>query len=270
MCFGSSTQTNKTTGNTTTTATLPKWFEDQAKTNLSLANTIASRPYVPYNFARVAPFSRDQNRAMQLLRDKPRTPRLIDDIPGAPGAAGGAGGMADYMNPFDDFVIQRGLHNLRRQTDMAQQANNVSAHQAGAFGDARHGVSQAEIERGAGDTMSDFLASNLQRSFDTAMGLRGEDIDRGERDFYSFIDSLFKSGAQQQDLGQRNADLAYSDFQNQRDYPVDMLNLLTAVLTGTPHPTSSTSKTTSKTETPGPSLAGQILGAVGSLGSLFI
>ena len=54
---------------TTTKVDYPDWVENASKKNYNLAETIASRPYTPYPFERVAGFTGDQSKAMSMLRN---------------------------------------------------------------------------------------------------------------------------------------------------------------------------------------------------------
>lgn len=99
-------------------------------------------------------------------------PRSIDNI-GGPG-----GGIQDYMNPYLNAVMGDGLSELQRQYELTRQARAGGAHMAGAFGDARHGVAEAEAERHLQDTSQRFINQVLSQGYDNAMGLRQNDINR--------------------------------------------------------------------------------------------
>jgi hypothetical protein len=86
----------------------------------------------------------------------------------------------------------------------------------------------------------DWESLNTQRQF----GQQGADS-QAQSDFLRFVDSLYRSGGQQQDLDQKNMDLMYGDFQRQRDYPLQQYNLLLQALNGTP---SSNNRTTTTDE----------------------
>lgn len=273
--FESGTQTNKSTS----TTSIPQWMDRAAKQNYKTAQAIASRPYTPYPFQRVAGFTGDQNNAMSMLRNYAPTaqanaqpftlPRLIDPI--------GEGGTIDaYMNPYIDQVLDRTQTRIRQATDMSQQWNtNMTQHQDGAFGDARHGIASAQIEEKGIQQMGDAAANAYAAAYDNAMGLRQYDIGRlldahnmqlaDQEAFLAYVDSLYRSGSNQQALSQQSLELAYQDFLRQQNYPIEQFNLLVSGLNQTPYSTT----TETKTETPTPSTAAQILGTVGSIASIF-
>jgi hypothetical protein len=263
-----------------TSTQLPKWVEQAGKTNYQLASGIAQRPYQTYDYPRIAPFSDDQTTAMSTLRSSQpralkfgetpyRPPRLIDNIPGET-----AGGIKEYMNPFVDEVVNRGVGRMREAADVGRQRIANQAHMTESFGDARHAIDDSLLEREFQKEVGDFSARQYSDAFTAAQAMREGDIERDMRaqgieqqdfmDLLRYIDSLYKSGDIQEDKTQASLDLAHSDFQKQFNYPTEMLDLLTAALTGTPY-----NKTTTSTE-PGPSNAASILSTVGSILGAFL
>lgn len=268
----------------TTTNKLPPWMNKAGKFNYMAALGLASRPYVPYSGQRIAGFTGDQKWVQDYLRNwKPRSmtdgefkmPRLIDNIPGMSG--GPSGSVEDYMNPYIDQVLDRTENRIGRATAIARQrSSNAAAHGAGAFGDARHGIADAEIERAGIDRMGDAAAEGYAGAYNNAMGLRQfdinnlfrkRDVDRqGDDDIYRYLAALDASGGAQQQQGQKNLDLGYSDFLKQMRYPYEQLNLLMSALNGTPR------NTTSYTEQDDgdSSWLAKLLGGIGSIGSIFL
>lgn len=278
--FGSSSNTTKSTS--TSSVQLPQWVDNAAQTNYKTAAKIASRPYTPYPFQRIAGFTGDQSNAMGMLRDYApkamgnadpfKAPRLIDDI-------GPGGSIEAYMSPYIDQVLNRTQTRIRQATDMGRQWNsNAAAHQAGAFGDARHGIADAQIEEKGIQAMGDAAAEGYASAYDNAQGLRQFDISNlfntqnmnmeQQQQLMNYIDALYRSGSNQQALNQQSMTLGYEDFLRQQNYPIDQYNLLVAGLNQSPY--GKTVTETSKNTTPGPSTAGQILGTVGNIASLFL
>lgn len=263
----------------TTEVKYPDWVNSAAQGNYDLASQIASRPYTPYPYARIAGFTDDQNSARDLLRSfMPNVeanssdislPRLIDNI------GGSGGGISDYMSPYLDDVLGSTQKQIGRSADMAKQwQSNMGAHSAGAFGDSRHGVADSEIDKSATDAMSSAASTLTNQAYNTAMGQRDSDINRmldtaqfnrsGLNNMLSYVDSLYRSGSNEQNLNQQSANLGYQDFLDQLNYPIQQYNLLTSALTQSPYGNSTTSAQ------PTSSTAGSILGSLGSLASLFL
>ena len=86
---------------------------------------------------------------------------------------------------------------------------------------------------------------------------------QAQSDFLRYIDSLFRSGGQQQSLDQKNMDLMYQDFQNQRDYPLQQYDLLLRALNGTP---SSSNRTVTTND--GGNWLNDILAGAAGIGSI--
>lgn len=263
---------------------LPKWVNTAGQNNYKLAQTIAARPYMSNPYQRIAGMTSDQTDAQEMLRSwKPKEltaegadglklPRMIDNIPGMDG--GKAGSVEDYMNPFIDQVLNRTVSRIQDASAMAKQWQaNMAQHAEGAFGDARHGVADANIEKDALKQVADAVASGYSSAYDSAQSMRSADIDRilqraqfdreGQNSVLQYLDALYRSGTNTQQQQQKNLDLLNSDFEKQRDYPIDQLNLLISALSNSPYGKSSS------TSTPGPSTAASILSGVGSLASLF-
>lgn len=273
--FGAGNSTTKTTSKTK----LPDWVNNAAKNNYATAVKIAQRPYTAYPFQRVAGFTGDQNNAMSMLRNYAPTamqnggtfgvPRVIDNI-------GADGSIDKYMSPYIENVLDRTQQRIRQAADLSHQwSTNMTQHQDGAFGDARHGIADAQIEDKAMQNMGDAAANAYSQAYDNAMGLRQYDINNlynsdqatqaHQQAFLNYLDSLYRSGSNQQNLDQNSLELAYQDFLNQQQYPLDQYNLLVAGLNQTPYEVTQVNKSNNQT----PSVAGQILGAVGSIASLF-
>lgn len=305
---------------TTTTTKLPDWVDKGGQGLFDLAKLLGTRPYTAYPFPRIAGFTPDQTDAMSMLRgydpmgSQPdpyqlpedfsfdwnySTPRMIDNVPGGEGEGGGS--IEDYMNPYVQNVVDRGMGQLRRAADISHQwQSNAGAHGAGAFGDARHGVADAQIEKNFVDQAGDFAAQQYSNAYDNAQQLRNIDISRlmqqGESDrnfargmygddrnfgrgvyesdmnfargeldhMLKYIDSLYRSGSNQQNLSQQSLSLGYEDFLRQLGYPQEQLNMMLAALRQTPYGQSQTNAT------PGPSTFGTLAGGLGSILSLFL
>jgi len=194
-----------------------------------------------------------------------KVPRMIDDI-------GEGGSVEAYMNPYIDNVLNKTMSRIRDATNLAKQwQSNMGAHAAGAFGDARHGVSDVGIEKAGIREMGDAAATGYAAAYDSAQGMRDADINRlfrteefnrqGTDDLMQYIDSLFRSGSNEQALEQSGMDLGYQDFLRQLNWPIEQYNLLAAALSGSPYGQSSTNTTKS----PGPSTAASIAGGLGSV-----
>ena len=75
---------------------------------------------------------------------------------------------------------------------------------------------------------------------------------------------LITAGEAERLLDQRALDLAYADFLDQRDYPMEQLNAASAALSQTPYSTTSRGYDLSTQMTANPSVYGQALSALGA------
>lgn len=203
------------------------------------------------------------------------------------------GNIQQYMNPYLSEVEQRATSNAERA--LQQQMNQISgqAIQARAFGGSRQGIAEgvaaAEGARGIGDLSAQLRAQGFQqaaalqqadqaRQMQAALanqqaGLTGAGLSlqgattlgnlANQRQQMGLTDvgAVETIGSQQQALAQRALDDAYARFVEQRDFPLQQLNLRLAAVGATPY-----GQTTTQTKTGGES-GSNFLTGLGSLGT---
>ena len=79
------------------------------------------------------------------------------------------GAAQAFMDPYQQNVTQEALKEIRRQGDIARQAQSAQAIKVGAFGGEREGVVRAETERGIQDIMSRRIFEDLSRNYQQAL-----------------------------------------------------------------------------------------------------
>jgi len=293
-------------GKKKTEVKLPEHITAGSKDVMSAANAEAGRAYQPYEYQRVAGFSDDQLAAQDAIRGmKPSTDydvagsqamdainregltfengNLLDDKQG--------GNLDAYMNPYINQVIERAMAGFDREGAKARMGVNQRATLSNSFGDARHGVEGAEMERNLMNTKGDYMANALRDAFSNAQAMKGADMNRDQTAFNSNVsaqeqalqriiagnrgeqgqhaawaDMLDNSGRKQQSMDQVSFDTAYQDFQNQLGHGKAQAEWLASILGGLPMPTT----TTTTEKAPQGSTVGQIAGLAGSVGSLFV
>ena len=210
----------------------------------------------------------------------------------------------DQAQPFLD-IYQRAqdasIDELQRQTARQNAQNRATAARSGAFGGSRLGIqealTQSEGARGAADLRAQAAAQGLQfagQRFDADREARFAAEDRARSAFETeeasrlratealqgfaplsqaladqAASGLFTSGQAQRELDQRALDLAYADYVEQRQYPYDQINYALGVLQGTPYDTRNISLTQGQQFIQSPSIYGQTIGGLGSLGSAY-
>jgi len=193
-----------------------------------------------------------------------------------------------YMNPYINNVLD--VQKNRMQQKYAEDAagRNAQAIQAGAFGGNRRFVQDSLAQRDLNQQLQEQEASGLANAYQNAQNMftsdqarmlqaqgqneearrlganLGLDASRALTDMtkagYDLrnaqAEALSSVGAKEQQRQQAGLDMAYQDFQNQRDYPYQQLQRYQALLGGGPAPTS----TTSTTSTPPPDFLSQLIG----------
>jgi len=84
--------------------------------------------------------------------------------------------LSQYTNPFEDQVVQQSLDDLDRSRMMAQNKVGAQAGSAGAFGGSRHGIAEAETNRGFADQAARTASGLRQTGFQNAQNMAGQDI----------------------------------------------------------------------------------------------
>jgi len=199
-----------------------------------------------------------------------------------------------YMNPYTDQVVNRigelGARNLKEQLMPAIGANFIRSGQYGstgqqtAAGKALRDVSESTLaaqnqalQQGYGQAMSAAqadlarqaglgqvagnLASQTARDQLAAAGQMGTLANLGQTVNLKDLAALEAVGQTQQQQGQKNLDIAYQDFLEQRGYPAQQLSMLNSLVRGLPYSTTVSSQNTGPASTYQASPLSQIAGA---------
>lgn len=286
---------------TTQTQSIPEWLSGASKGLVDQAGATLSKPFESFKGDRVAEFSGDQASAFQKLRDfvtgggnsagangvrdymtagpqKVSTERVVDEN-------GRLGGIDSYMNPYMDRVLTPALQKIQDSADAARKRIGAGATSARAFGDARHGITEADLNASTSSAMGDTAGQILKSGYDTAMGTRAQDLARfGQTDAANAqyaeealrrgltgaqaeqqqqlqqIQALLSAGTVQQGNEQANLDAVYQEFLRQYAHDPAMLKTLASIYSSVPYTKTMEGQTT--TTTPDNSILG-MLGAVG-------
>lgn len=172
-----------------------------------------------------------------------------------------------YMNPWTQSVTNYGLQALDMQRQQALNQTGAQAQQAKAFGGSRQGV-QEGVTNAAASMSAGKLASDLQsQNFLQAQGAASTDIGRryaadvanqgaavssadvglraanqlgsltsqGQTSFLSGLDSAMGYQTVQQQQQQAQLDAARGLYGEQKQHPLDQLNILQGALTNSPY-----------------------------------
>ena len=283
MCFGA------TTYQTTQKSELPPWLEDAYKRLTQQAEAAGGigAQYVPYGGQRLAPFTAQQQAAMsgatpvstyygqERQAYKPYTDYATQAT--AQAAAPTTGMVDQYMNPYQQAVIDTTLQEQQRRSDIQGQSMRDQAVKSGAFGGARQGVQESERQRNLADLQARTEAQLRSQNYQQAVGQAQEQQRRlagmgqqmgglgaqrmqlgaaGIGGVQKGLQGMQQAGAQQQQQLQQGMDIAYGDFQKQQQFPYSQAAFTGGVLGGLPSP----QMATVYGQQPGPSPAQQIGG----------
>ena len=136
------------------------------------------------------------------------------------GALQGAGGMYDpsgvqnFMNPYQQNVIDEAIKQINRQGQMSRQNLQGQAVRAGAFGGSRQGVQDAELERGLSEQRNAAIVGGLSQGYNQASTQAQQAFEQAQgrklaqAQGYQGIGGLYGQQAlQQAQLGQGGAGL---------------------------------------------------------------
>ena len=79
-----------------------------------------------------------------------------------------ATGVQNFMNPYQQQVIDEAIRQINRQGDISQQNLQAQAVRAGAFGGSREGVQRAELERGLAEQKNAAIVGGLSSGYQNA------------------------------------------------------------------------------------------------------
>jgi hypothetical protein len=278
------------TQTTQTQTILPQWYTDYATNLLTKAEAATSQPYQRYDVARIAPFQQEQQQAFDLYKQgmgsyQPYLSSATQALGRGTGSFTDPGVSQQYMNPYIQNVISGiGSTAARNLSENILPQLNRTFVGSGTFGGSR---SAEFMQRAVRDTQSQALGKQMEAMADaykSGADLYGTEASRaltGAQQYAQLGDTaqqqrlrelsgLESIGAKRQELAQTSANLAYGDFERQRDYPLTQLQQL-AGIGGTP---SAQGTGTTITNQPGTSglgsalgLAATIAGGLGSTGA---
>jgi hypothetical protein len=216
-------------------------------------------------------------------------------------------GMASqYMSPYMQNVLDVQKRGAITDAQKAQLGANLGAARQGTYGGARQLLAQTQREQALGQQLGDIQARGLQSAYESGMGLFGTEEARrleaqkmaeqsrqygaglglegagmglraaetlgglgtaAQQAELQRLGAISGAGAEQQALTQRQMDLAYQDFLRQQQYPMSQLQQYAGLISGLPSPGSTQVQTSYSRPS---SLAGQLLGTAGSLGSAYM
>jgi len=250
---------------TTSTTSLPPWYEDYQRNLLAAGVSTAAEPYQTYPFQRLADMTAAQREAIEGAKGYGRTMAPLAQL-GEQATARGAMGfdpaelervMSPYTADVTDVIGRRGMQRWEEEilpglmdtfTGGGQFGSQRSMDFAGrASRDIQREIADEQalaMERGYGTALQGYGAA---RAADLAAGQQAAGLSRGA------LDILGAAGGTEQADIQRSLDLARQDFLEQRDYPKQQIDWLKALGSGISVPTSTAGTTAAPIGGAGPS-----------------
>jgi hypothetical protein len=262
------------TGNTQ----LPEYYQEYTKGIIAKANALAAEPYSLYGAPRIAATTADQNTAYGLARDastgyKPTLDSAISAT--QQGGTFNPAALEQYKSPYitgvADRIAELGNRNLTENLLPQIQDQFIAGGQRGS---SRAAEFSSRAIRDTANEIAGNQAGALQQAQDAAMKAYGDGQTRQlqsgqqmgalsqtqQQLALSGAAGLEAAGLSQQQQDQRNLDLGYQDFQEQRDAPWLNLERLNAAARGLEFPSSTTTTSTGPASSYQPSPLAAIAG----------
>jgi len=173
--------------------------------NLQLAEQVAAIPFQQYRGPMVAPFTRDYMTGEQMTRGIASQGGFVPEVEQASRATQAALGfqpaavqagqigtqfqaptaraaqftdasLGQYMDPYQQGVIDVGMQDINRQDELARQQRQQRASAARAFGGSRAAIQEGIAAGEAARERNRFIAEQRSRGFQQAAQLRQSDV----------------------------------------------------------------------------------------------
>jgi hypothetical protein len=281
--------TGPATTTTNTAAQVPPEVEARRKEIIDLAGRIAAEPYAAYEQPRIAGFTADQLAGFEAARNVAETggalSALTPDLTqrGISAIENMAVALPDadiskYMSPYTEAVLDPAIRDIEEKAARERLRLGQQSARTGSFGGSRQAIAESELERGTQRAVGEESAKqraaaynnalaqfrldqqNIPNLYKSSMGLLSEGLDQNASRLTTEVNPILAIGAAQQGLDQRNLDLLYQNFQEQRDYPKTALDVLKSSVTL--QPTVIGAGTTQTQTPPAPNVAGSIISGI--------
>ena len=255
------------------TTRLPKFQEDFLASIFEQANALKATP-MPFAPQQMAGLSQDQTDAIALGRAGIGGYQPFMQQASAAAALSGAfnqpGAVAQFMNPFEQAVIDQSMQDIARSGLMQQNQLSAQAAGAGAFGGSRQGIAQQELNRNILDQQARTAAQLRATGFGQAQQAAQQAAQTAGQQAAQFgtmagqaqqfgaqdINTLLGLGSLQQGQAQGALDIARQNALAQQALPFQQVGFMSDIFRGVP----SLQQTSTATTTPPPSTSSQLLG----------
>lgn len=242
---------------------LPLWYSQYMSSLFNRAASVAGDPYQTYGGERIADFSPTQTQGFDFLKNNignwQGTMQNAGDAANRAARPFSATQMEKHLSPYTEGVVgqieQQGSRYFNEQLMPGLEDAFVGA---GQHGSSRHEDMALRGARDVGESVVGQSALARQRAFEAASSDYNNWTDNAREGAGTLANlagnqlqntlgtagGLESVGAQERGMDQSNLDLAYGDFERQRQYPFEMTNFMSNILRGANVPTSNTTTTT--------------------------
>lgn len=239
----------------TTTQAMPQFQQEFLQnTLLPFATDFSQQEFTPYTgemVAGVSPLSMGaQEQFGQIANIANMTPQDF------------AARTSANMSPFQDQVIDAALARANRERAIARTGEMADITRAGAFGNERRGVFEAERQAAFDIGRDQMIADLMQQGFSQAQAQTMAQLGMQQGAAGQAAAGMMQLGNLEQMTQQAGLDAQMQEFMRQQNMPLQQLGALVSAAGGVPAGYGSTTQTST------PGLTG-ILGALGSLGQGF-
>lgn len=246
---------------TTITSQTPGYLLPYAQQGAMAAQQMLGTPYTPYTGERVAGPS---ELALQALGTAAGTSvpgavgaaptvtaSLLSGLTGTPSSFTDTGIASMYMNPYITNVLNVQQERAKREYEQALRDYGLKAAQRGAFGGSRQALGESALGEGYMRSLNELTAKGLAGAYESAQGQfnREQEAARARTELgfrgaeqlgkqgmqeqaatQNYLDMLTRLGGTEEARRQKQLDIDYQNFLEQRQYPEQQLQKYTATL----------------------------------------
>ena len=219
-----------------TQATIPQFYENFLTQDLfPAAREFAGQEFTPYTgelTAGVSPLSMGAQEQFGQIADIARmSPQDFAAMTQA------------NLNPFQEQVIEASLARAQRERDIARTGEMADITRAGAFGNERRGVFEAERQAAFDIGQQQMIANLLQQGYTQAQAATMAQLAQAQGAAGQAAEGFQQIGGLEQATEQARLDAAFAEFMREQGLPFEQLNALVSAAGGVPAGYGTTSQT---------------------------
>lgn len=223
----------------TVTSQIPEYFKEIQERALRRAEDVYNVPYEGYEGQRIAGLTPQEQQVAQVFGEQilPQAGQLSEIGAQRYDTAT----MQDYMNPYQEAVIQSTLADLGEAYQTGERALSARAIGAGAFGGSREGVERAlgreRYLQQVADTSSRLRQAGFESGAQRFAADRAAQLQSAQAELSGLAGAatgLGQFGATARGIEQAGLAEAYRDFIEEREYPAGQVRQMIGALAGAP------------------------------------